>query len=540
MRKFFTILLFLGTAALISAFIAFFSVDLVSATPVGSNVDEDISEFDPFVVYDWAADGSECDISPELLAAVGRVASNHGDLESYSFAKDGTLEPPLYGERGDGARLNLATLHDSDFGAIDADVFWDRPVGPFQILPVSWHFHGLDGNADGSIDPQNLWDASASAANFLCQKGAGTGGDEDVAIRIYTGSDKLRDLVLEHYEQYRSTPAQVNAVVPVVEADDEESDDANEPDETEFEEADDLSETQSDETDDADEPERQLEVSLSSGEELVGDWNGDGTKTEATWVIDDQLFVLRSATAKVIPLDSNGRPYGAQIHIGDALQTTPLVGDWNDDGFDSIAIRRELDDDTHVVEFFDRFARIEMETIFIEPDDDLDAILSALRGEEPEATAVDLDSDTDERSDGGQSEVDGAVDPQTGNDIELVRVEGILVNVIVADSVAAMIDAAADDGITLQGWGWRSNARQIELREAHCDDVWTSPPATCSPPTAIPGTSRHETGVAIDFHNGTSVLNARSPEFRWLSENAGTYGFFNLPSEPWHWSIDGR
>lgn len=26
----------------------------------------------------------------------------------------------------------------------------------------------------------------------------------------------------------------------------------------------------------------------------------------------------------------------------------------------------------------------------------------------------------------------------------------------------------------------------------------------------------------------------------WLHANAGRFGFVNLPSEPWHWSVDGR
>jgi hypothetical protein len=25
-----------------------------------------------------------------------------------------------------------------------------------------------------------------------------------------------------------------------------------------------------------------------------------------------------------------------------------------------------------------------------------------------------------------------------------------------------------------------------------------------------------------------------------LRRNAGRYGFYNLPSERWHWSVDGR
>lgn len=40
-------------------------------------------------------------------------------------------------------------------------------------------------------------------------------------------------------------------------------------------------------------------------------------------------------------------------------------------------------------------------------------------------------------------------------------------------------------------------------------------------------------------------LPARRPEHRepvvarWLAANAPSYGFFNLPSEPWHWTVNG-
>jgi LAS superfamily LD-carboxypeptidase LdcB len=65
-------------------------------------------------------------------------------------------------------------------------------------------------------------------------------------------------------------------------------------------------------------------------------------------------------------------------------------------------------------------------------------------------------------------------------------------------------------------------------------------PDACSPPTAIPGRSKHEQGLAIDFsHNGRAIQTRSSPAFQWLAANAGSYGFRNLPSEPWHWSTDG-
>ena len=65
----------------------------------------------------------------------------------------------------------------------------------------------------------------------------------------------------------------------------------------------------------------------------------------------------------------------------------------------------------------------------------------------------------------------------------------------------------------------------------------------CSPPTARPGTSEHERGLAIDFRcNGEPIgQHSRSnPCVVWLRAHAAAYGLYNLPSEAWHWSTSGR
>lgn len=135
--------------------------------------------------------------------------------------------------------------------------------------------------------------------------------------------------------------------------------------------------------------------------------------------------------------------------------------------------------------------------------------------------------------------------PGMSSGLDLRTVRGITVDAAIADDVEALLAAAEADGIGLTGSGYRDNARQIELRRAHCGTsyyaIYEMPSRDCSPPTARPGTSRHERGVAIDFSCGADLIRSRSdPCFVWLDANAATYGLYNLPSETWHWSIDGK
>ena len=115
----------------------------------------------------------------------------------------------------------------------------------------------------------------------------------------------------------------------------------------------------------------------------------------------------------------------------------------------------------------------------------------------------------------------------------------------IAGNVQALLDAAWADGIGLCGGGYRSPDEQIALREAHCGTtyyaIYEMPSSECDPPTAPPGSSMHEQGLAIDFTcNGGGALGSDSVCFTWLSNNAATYGLYNLPSEPWHWSTNGN
>jgi len=122
---------------------------------------------------------------------------------------------------------------------------------------------------------------------------------------------------------------------------------------------------------------------------------------------------------------------------------------------------------------------------------------------------------------------------------------GVVVDVTIAGQVATMMAAADSAGLHLSGGGFRSYAEQVELRRQHCGgssyDISQRPAGECSPPTALPGTSMHQWGLAVDWSNVGSLIASHSDAaWQWLNANAGRFGFANLPSEPWHWSTNGR
>jgi peptidoglycan hydrolase CwlO-like protein len=116
----------------------------------------------------------------------------------------------------------------------------------------------------------------------------------------------------------------------------------------------------------------------------------------------------------------------------------------------------------------------------------------------------------------------------------------------IAGNVQALLNAAAAAGVSLcASSGWRSPQRQIELRRAHCGSsnyaIYQMPASQCQPPTARPGSSMHEQGLAIDFScNGGGAITRGNSCWNFLVAHASDYGLYNLASEAWHWSTNGR
>lgn len=144
-----------------------------------------------------------CGMPWQLVAAIGRVESNHGQYGGSELDADGVATPGIYGIALDGTRGTRA-ISDTDAGRYDRDKVWDRAVGPMQFIPSTWSQVGVDGDNDGRRDPQDIDDAALASAVYLCA------GDDDLsteagqraAVFRYNNSTAYVDLVLAIADGY--------------------------------------------------------------------------------------------------------------------------------------------------------------------------------------------------------------------------------------------------------------------------------------------------------------------------------------------------
>lgn len=145
-----------------------------------------------------------CGIEWWMIAAVGRVESRHGELGGRSVSPDGTVSSPIIGIVLDGGP-GVRSVVDTDGGELDGDPVWDRAVGPMQFIPETWRIRGIDGDGDGVADPQNLYDAAATTARYLCRLGGRLSTETGLAAAYFgynTSTDYVEN-VRAHAEHYR-------------------------------------------------------------------------------------------------------------------------------------------------------------------------------------------------------------------------------------------------------------------------------------------------------------------------------------------------
>jgi hypothetical protein len=146
-----------------------------------------------------------CGLQWTLLAAIGRVESDHGRYAGATLDVDGVSTPRVVGVALDG-KGPVSAIRDTDGGELDQDRKWDRAVGPMQFLPATWEMVGVDGDGDGTRSVDDLDDAALAAGVYLC---AGPEGDlgsnaaKDSALHRYNDSDSYVALVMAYERKYR-------------------------------------------------------------------------------------------------------------------------------------------------------------------------------------------------------------------------------------------------------------------------------------------------------------------------------------------------
>lgn len=146
-----------------------------------------------------------CNLSWQLVAAIGRVESDHGRFGGNALDNDGIATPGIYGIALNG-KNNTAVIRDTDAGLYDNDQVFDRAVGPMQFIPSTWSVVGVDADGDAQRNPQDIDDAALATAVYLCS------GNDDLAtltgqrasVYRYNHSQSYVDLVLSIMENYMS------------------------------------------------------------------------------------------------------------------------------------------------------------------------------------------------------------------------------------------------------------------------------------------------------------------------------------------------
>ncbi|MHC1723873.1 MAG: M15 family metallopeptidase [Aminipila sp.] len=124
-------------------------------------------------------------------------------------------------------------------------------------------------------------------------------------------------------------------------------------------------------------------------------------------------------------------------------------------------------------------------------------------------------------------------------------------------ALQAMFDAARADGVyPYVADGYRTEEKQQQLLddkiEAYQNEGHSKSEATklAEQWVAIPGTSEHQLGIAVDI-NADTTRSSRDNVYEWLAENGYKYGFIKryptdkteitgVINEPWHYRYVGK
>lgn len=129
-----------------------------AAAPALAGIDPAVAQ-----AYSTAADlmatqKPDCHMGWQIVAGIWSVESS--SVTGHAISSTGQITPAIIGPP--------IGYPDTDHGKWDGLSNEDRAVGPGQFLPSTFVAFGIDANGDGVADPNNVYDAAASTANYLC------------------------------------------------------------------------------------------------------------------------------------------------------------------------------------------------------------------------------------------------------------------------------------------------------------------------------------------------------------------------------------
>ncbi len=145
----------------------------------------------------------QCRLGWTTLAGVGEVESHHGQAAGAVLEPAGRSTPVIVGPVLNG-QDGRALVRDTDGGAFDGDVTFDRAMGPMHLLSSVWRTHAIDADADGILDPFDIDDASLTLARFLCSgpEDLGRLADWNAAIGRHHSGDAYARSVFQAADGY--------------------------------------------------------------------------------------------------------------------------------------------------------------------------------------------------------------------------------------------------------------------------------------------------------------------------------------------------
>jgi hypothetical protein len=149
-----------------------------------------------------------CSLPWYLLAAIGRVESNHGRFAGRELLTNGRSSQPIIGLPLNGVG-DVALIRDTDNGVFDTDKTYDRAIGPMQFIPGTWALVAVDGDGDGIKDPHDIDDAALAAGVYLCAGNSdlSTEAGRRAAVFRYNQSVDYVELVLALAAAYANQTA---------------------------------------------------------------------------------------------------------------------------------------------------------------------------------------------------------------------------------------------------------------------------------------------------------------------------------------------